>query len=281
MVVRGNIVLEQTPEFLKRKFGFNIIHQTWKNEHIPKKELNNYKSWPKYHPEALHILWTDEDNLKLVTKFYPQYLETYNALKLPIQQVDMVRLMYLHRYGGIYADLDYEAKKNIIKHFPKPLTDVMIVESPVLLNEVMQNSLMVSTKLKHPFWKACLDSIVEIVSFINSPTACKVNNWGGCTLLDLFHNPLTSKVSNMVFTLYITGPTVLDKTWLRSRDKNWSIRLLPKERFFTGDVSVHHQSNSWVNIPKAMPEMISICAVAFLVTVVVTSIVCVKLVKKK
>ena len=283
MVIRGSTLLDESPENLKSQFGFKIIHQTWKNETIPKRELHNYNSWPKYHPDAHIVLWTDEDNLKLVEKFYPDYLETYKMLKLPIQQVDMVRLMYLHRYGGIYADLDYEAKQNIIAQFPRPIADVMIVESPVLLNEVMQNSLMVATTLRHPFWKACIDSIREIVSFINSPEKCIQNKWGGCELLDLFHNPLTSKLSNTVMTLYITGPTVLDKTWLRSRDENWNLKLLPKERFFLpeGDVAVHHQSNSWVNVPQAMPELITISCVGTVLIIAITIIICVCVMKKK
>ena len=281
MVIRGSALLDESPEDLKKQHGFNIIHQTWKNETIPKKEMKNYKSWPKHHPNAYIVLWTDEDNLKLVEKFYPEYLSTYNGLKLPIQKVDMVRLMYLHRYGGIYADMDYEARQNIVKYFPQPLGDVMIVESPVLLNEVMQNSLMVATTLYHPFWKACLDSIREIVSFINSPEACKVNKWGGCELLQFFHNPLTSKMSNMLFTLYITGPTVLDKTWLRSRDKNWNLKLLPKERFFVGDVAVHHQSNSWVNVPKAMPELISLCVIVYILIIAISIVVCILFFRKR
>ena len=60
--------------------------------------------------------------------------------------------------------------------------DVMVVESPVILNEVMQNSLMVSRVLKHPLWIKTVDSIVEITSFINARDRCYAKKWGGCKI---------------------------------------------------------------------------------------------------
>jgi hypothetical protein len=149
----------------------------------------------------------------------------------------------------------------------------MIVESPVMLNEVMQNSLMASTSLDHPMWSKSVDSIVEITKFINSRDECYKKKWGGCKLLELFHNRFTKKVSNMAFTLYITGPAVLDKTYVRNRHMGWRLALLNKEQWFIGQftengIATHHQANSWVSFSKSMPEIISVGSIMLVVVVI-------------
>lgn len=276
--VRGNELLKADPRQLHEHYGYKIIHQSWKSTQIPKQHVQHVLSWSKYHPGALQVLWTDEDNENLIKQFYPQYYDVYKKLALVIQQCDMVRLLYLHRYGGVYADLDYEAHQNIFPHLPQD-ADVMVVESPVILNEVMQNSLMVSRVLKHPLWIKTVDSIVEITTFINMRDQCYAKRWGGCKLLEMFHNPLTKKVANMAFTLYISGPAVIDKTYVRHRNQGWKLRLLPKDQFFLGKytdtgVATHHQANSWVSFTKACPELItlgigSLALIIILVAVIV------------
>ena len=269
--VRGKTLLAQSPDALREKYGIQIIHQSWKSEKIPKQHVNHVRSWTSFHPRALHVMWTDEDNDALV-KLYPQFYDTYTNLALPIQRCDLVRLLYLHRYGGVYADLDYEAHQNIFRHLPDH-ADVMIVESPVMLSCTMENSLMVSTVLEHPFWYKSIESMVEISNFINSPEECYVKKWGGCKLLELFHNRFTKKISNMAYTLYMTGPAVLDKTYVRHRDEGWRLTLLNKEQWYIGrftenGIASHHCANSWISFTKSMPEMIGVGA-AMLVVIVV------------
>ena len=150
--VSGSDILDQRPEDLAERHGMHIIHQSWKTTHIPKAHASHFKSWPKHHPNALHVLWTDVDNDALIKKFYPHYADVYSRMKLPIQKCDFVRLLYLHRYGGCYADLDYEAHANLFTNLPDEENEIYLVESPVLLNEVHQNSLMISRTQKHPFW---------------------------------------------------------------------------------------------------------------------------------
>jgi mannosyltransferase OCH1-like enzyme len=260
--IRGKTLISKDPQTLHAKYGTHIIHQSWKSETIPKAHEDHVLSWSKYHPEALHVLWTDEDNDSLISTHYPQYQKTYDQLVLTIQKCDLVRILYLHRYGGVYADLDYEAHQNIFKHLPKQ-ADVMIVESPVLLNETMQNSLMISVVIGHPLWVSCADNIQKISSFINSPEECAAQKWGGCDMLKFFHNKLTKKIANMIYTLYISGPAVLDKTCVLNRTANWNLEILNKEQWFMGNTSddgiaTHHQANTWVSIGKNAGNLIAI-----------------------
>ena len=90
-----------------------IIHQTWKTKDVPEHWKASHLGWIKLHPEYYYVLWTDDMNLELVKRFYHQFLDTYLNYPYNIQRVDAVRILYLHRYGGIYSDLDIEPLKDI------------------------------------------------------------------------------------------------------------------------------------------------------------------------
>ena len=90
-----------------------IIHQTWKTKEVPDHWSSSHEGWIKYHPDYYYVLWTDDMNLELVARWYPDFLEKYQSFPYNIQRVDAVRTFYLHRYGGIYSDLDIEPLKSI------------------------------------------------------------------------------------------------------------------------------------------------------------------------
>ncbi|KAI9105571.1 nucleotide-diphospho-sugar transferase [Phlyctochytrium arcticum] len=85
-----------------------IIHQSWKTETVPELFQDWAESWTRLNPRYQYILWTDETNRQLIKDHYPFALGTYDNLTANIQRADMVRYAYLHRYGGVYADLDVE-----------------------------------------------------------------------------------------------------------------------------------------------------------------------------
>lgn len=275
-IITGTQMMERDPSDWAAEYGFRIFHQTWKNHDVPARSKVNFDSWDKFHDNGLHVLWGDDENLVFLERYYPEFVELYHNLVLNIQRTDLVRVLYLHRYGGVYVDLDYEAHADIFEHLPTTdageTPEVMVVGSPVLLNEVMQNSFMIATQYNHPYWYEVGKSINEIVSFINDPSQCL--EWGGCALLEFFHNRFTKKVVNLVFTLYITGPAVLDKTWLRHVKKGWTLETLPPAEFFLGTVAQHHQDNTWVDIPSTIPEVIAALTGMVLMIVLLSILVC-------
>jgi mannosyltransferase OCH1-like enzyme len=52
--------------------------------------------------------WTNEDCRELVTTEFPQHLAMYDNYKSNIQRADAIRYFILAKYGGVYADLDFE-----------------------------------------------------------------------------------------------------------------------------------------------------------------------------
>ena len=87
-----------------------ILHQSWKDHQLP----DHFERWSKEWqgrldqswlcvttvsknvpciaepPRCSYVLWTDEDNRKLVESYYNEYLEAYDRLPREIYRADMV-----------------------------------------------------------------------------------------------------------------------------------------------------------------------------------------------
>ena len=58
-------------------------------------------------PDWQWWLWSDKDNRQLIAQHYPWFLDVYDGYPEAINRADAVRFFYLHRYGGLYMDLDF------------------------------------------------------------------------------------------------------------------------------------------------------------------------------
>lgn len=83
-----------------------ILHQSWKTTQLPARFERWSRSWCECFPDWTHVLWSDADNERFVRSEYPWFLERFLAFKKNISRADSVRYLYLHRFGGLYADLD-------------------------------------------------------------------------------------------------------------------------------------------------------------------------------
>ena len=241
-----------------------IIHQTWKNvDKLPSQWREYFDGWFTHHPDFAHVLWTDEDNLNLVSNYYPEFLDHYNWLPLMIQKTDFVRLMYLHKYGGIYADLDYECFDRVVSHLPQS-EGVLLVESPLTLSEITQNSFMVA-EAGHPFFYNVLQLIAEIVSDVRDKHSVKY------PFTSMYSNVFFGRMLHTLSTLFMTGPSTLDKALVRAclvSQKTHNVRLLPYASFYEGTVAKHHHNGSWFDGYHLLQLFIVVIAVILLAVVV-------------
>ena len=206
-----------------------IIHQTWKNETIPKGE------WTTAHdfclkinpePEWRHILWTDHSAREFVTLYYPDLLHIYDSFPHPIQRVDVIRYLILHQFGGVYIDLDIgcarpmDALLILPAFFPR--TDPMGVSND-----------LIGARPGHPIMKQLADAIL----LQNSPTYRK-------TFLQTVISLLGSTYITVFFS---TGPMFVNfelSTYFTHHD---DVKLLPP-RFYSETLSsffMHFQGSSW------------------------------------
>lgn len=211
-------------------------------------------SWTEYHPNALHVRWSDEDNRRLVRLRYPHLLDFYdNTLRLVVQRTDLARLLYLHAFGGLYVDMDYEAHTDVLAL----LTDARrssrsnwVVESPALMNEVMQNSFMFASRPNHAFWLHCANGARDAFEFVHH--GCDFSS--SCGFLKVFASPFTSEAAHIVMTQYLTGSAMLDKVHVRHPDAGRDVGLL-RDGFFHGPHATHHHHNSWVTLGTALAPL--------------------------
>lgn len=73
------------------------IHQSWKSSSIPPRFESWSESWQQWNPTLQHVLWTDEENERLVRERYSEYWELYMGFGPGIKRVDFVRNLYMHQ----------------------------------------------------------------------------------------------------------------------------------------------------------------------------------------
>ena len=89
-----------------------VFHQIWfplKGPNMPVKYDRNHRAWKEMNPEWEVRLWTHEQVRNLIATEYPCFLPTYDSYEAWVQRTDAARYFILHKYGGVYADLDYSA----------------------------------------------------------------------------------------------------------------------------------------------------------------------------
>jgi len=91
-----------------------IIHQTWRDsDTIPMNWQQASNSCRSFHPNYEYRLWTDKDARRLIEKEFPCLLSTFDLYPYDIQRADVIRLIVLYVYGGIYLDLDIICLKSL------------------------------------------------------------------------------------------------------------------------------------------------------------------------
>jgi mannosyltransferase OCH1-like enzyme len=88
-----------------------ILHQTWKTAALPPAFQRWQATWLRLHPDWEYRFYTDDDCRNFMAEHYAAYLPMYDGYDAQIKRVDMVRYFLLHHYGGVYADMDFEALK--------------------------------------------------------------------------------------------------------------------------------------------------------------------------
>jgi len=142
-----------------------IIHQTAPADESkwPKLWKLCQKTWKEKFPAWEYKFWNDDDLENLIKTDYPWFYETYKGYDQHIKRVDAARCFILHKYGGMYADMDYECVNNFEHLIPGD--KVSIAESPYKDDgredkEIHQNALMISPR-GHPFWERVFEILEE------------------------------------------------------------------------------------------------------------------------
>eukprot|EP00835_Amoeboradix_gromovi_P003208 NODE_203_length_14950_cov_0.414450.p4 type:complete len:384 gc:universal NODE_203_length_14950_cov_0.414450:5347-6498(+) len=192
-----------------------IFHRSWKSSKIPDQPYpywRNVKNCDKTHQNWVSVLWTDEDNLELVRRDYPEYLYIYQRLQKSIERADFARYLYLHRYGGLYVDLDVDCIKN---------SEELIKDKKVVLGKMgedfphnIPNAIMYSVK-GHKFWLFVIN-MITVKMHQNAGTEATT---GPAMLKDSYE--LLRKVTPFDNEIHVTEPGILYGVDWRLRDEKY------------------------------------------------------------
>ncbi len=203
-----------------------IIIQTWKTRKLPINFAEWSMTWKKLNPDFSYLFFDDKSCFKFIYKNYPQYLDLYESL-IAIEKADVFRYLVLHKYGGVYVDMDTSCYKPI-----GPLLD--------LFNNSVITGIEYDNPLQYLQWFiACPKGskvMLELVNEVNRRTWFK---W--VKSLSLTSNELV---------YYTTGP-VMYTFVLKNTEE--SVAVLEKGRLGCYDKTKidcnsylqHHFSGSW------------------------------------
>jgi len=146
-----------------------ILHQTWKTDAMPLKYAEVIASWRRLHPHWRFQFWDDSQSRNFFSRHFPDYAAEFDGMS-GIKRADVTRIVALHVYGGVYADIDVQA----VRSFDDLLEAAAEVNIGVLLGEenavhsvllerkssarFVSNAVMASAP-DHPFWLEVLDKI--------------------------------------------------------------------------------------------------------------------------
>ena len=147
-----------------------ILHQSWKVDSPPQKLRSYVGSWQERQPDWEYKLHTDVANAELVVERYPWLASLFLSLS-GIQRADVSRLLYMHAYGGVYADLDVELLQPMQPLFDRLCetsnSSAIIGQEPLAHSVLLEskprqvcNAVLVSAR-GHPFWLWALQQIMS------------------------------------------------------------------------------------------------------------------------
>ena len=101
-----------------------LIHQICPS-HV---KLTSIGWWKKLHPDWECTLWTLVEGKALVNRFYPDFAATYETFVSEEEQIQALRIILLHRYGGLVVDHRLYPKRKLDSFLMHPEIEVYVLE---------------------------------------------------------------------------------------------------------------------------------------------------------
>ncbi|KAL7005887.1 hypothetical protein EMMF5_004623 [Cystobasidiomycetes sp. EMM_F5] len=115
-----------------------IVHQTWKVDQVPDQWQPVRQHCMDLLPDFEFRMWSDIESRRFIQDHYPFFVKTWDSYPYNIQRADAIRYFVLHKYGGVYMDLDIGCRRH-----PEPLMHYGTI-LPITKPVGMSNDLMFS-----------------------------------------------------------------------------------------------------------------------------------------
>ena len=148
-----------------------IVHQTWRSTELPTLFRKIHTINTERMSNFEFKLWShspgDPQIDNFIEKEYPNVYEIYKKTKFGVQKADIARLAILHKYGGVYFDLDILCLKNIEDLIDFESDKMFIAMEPSIQTKSIFNkenmicNAFIAIPANHNVTKVALEKIVE------------------------------------------------------------------------------------------------------------------------
>ncbi len=226
-----------------------ILHQTWKTRDVPARFREYVASWLAHNPGWEHRVWSDDDNDEFIRTHYPAFLPTFRAYRTGIERADAVRYFLLHKYGGLYVDLDFECLR--------PIEPVLAGATCVLGCEprlhaerlhhrprLLCNALMASAP-GHPFWLRVHDELLRRAT--RSDGSDPVESTGP-KVVDAAYEAWSGEDIRLVDPEVFYPVPDIDSVslGLTPKERSYYANMVRHRAYWNDAVAVHHWSHTWI-----------------------------------
>ena len=177
------------------------------------------QSWLDHFSGFDYQLWDAERIEAFVRDEFPEHYAVFASSPLHIIKIDLARFMILHRYGGIYADMDMYCYGNFYDELERHVYLVEVLNQQN--DELVQNSLLAGIA-GHRFFMTCLSESLGRLQATDKTQITRPDK----ETPDL---PMSN-----YFVRAIAGPILLSHIYSMYPDKS-EIGLFPRETY-----NAHH-----------------------------------------
>ena len=231
-----------------------IIHQTWKNEDVPVQLATFQAAWQRLNPGWEYRFWTDETCRMFIAEHYDWFLTTYDNYDLPIKKVDAVRYLWMHHFGGIYADLDLEPVRSLDWFLGSNKNPELVMAREPLKHCQMHNretilsNAFLASAPGHPVW-------LDVLTLLNERADCPdpLTATGPLLLTDLYRSSTKFRSALHLFDPVTINPYNKFEMWAAYEINAMSVL---RERVPPETLAIHHWMGSWWRDPMQVEQFL-------------------------
>lgn len=198
-----------------------IIHQTWKSLHFPKDVALLKQGWERLNPSFEHRFYEDAGCRKVVAEVFPDYIDDYDRLPVPVMRADVFRYAVVYRDGGVYADMDMECLK--------PIGSLLHLGGCVLSEEAhlgtvrqkelgYQRPIQIANCIfaavpRHAFFRAAFERAMDLFRAHSDPQEISVEDVTGPRMLTRLYEKFTDEDVTVLPQIVLMAPLDYPNIW--------------------------------------------------------------------